>query len=122
MSAVENREVSDAEHSRGLADYVRDAWSQAIVAVNTAEEEVQRFLGRISDFVEVGPEEARRLAAELTVRLHNERSELEERVEMNVRRTLSALRLPSLGDMSLLDARLDHIEARLERLVAARHR
>lgn len=112
----------DTESSRRLADYVRDAWSQAIVAVNTAEEEVQRFLGRISDFVEVGPEEAKRLAFELTVRLNNERSELEERLEHNVRRTLSSFRLPSSADVAALDARVNRIEARLERLLAARQR
>lgn len=119
-TSVEHESV-ETESSRRLADYVRDAWSQAIVAVNTAEEEVQRFLGRISDFVEVGPEEAKRLAVELTVRLNNERSELEERLEHNVRRTLQSFRLPSPADVAALDARVNRIEARLERLLAARH-
>lgn len=122
MSAAEQREVlSEEEHSRGVGEFVRDAWGQAIVAVSAAEEEVQRFLGRVGELVEVGPEEARRLATELTERLRNERSELEERVDVGVRRTLGALRLPSLDDVSQLDARLDRIEERLERLLANRH-
>lgn len=122
MSAAENRDViSEEERSRGVGEFVRDAWGQAIVAVSAAEEEVQRFLGRVGELVEVGPEEARRLAAELTERLRTERSELEERVDVGVRRTLGALRLPSLDDVSQLDARLDRIEERLERLLANRH-
>lgn len=111
---------TEEESPRGVGDFVRDAWGQAVVAVNTAEEEVQRFLGRVSDLVEVGPEEARRLASELTERLRSERGELEERVEAGVRRTLGALRLPSLDDVSHLDARLDRIEERLERLLSKR--
>lgn len=123
MSAVSNEArvpLTDDERSRGVGELVRDAWSQAVVAVNTAEEEVQRFLGRVSDLVEVGPDEARRLANELTERLRTERSELEDRVEAGVRRTLGALRLPSLDDVSHLDARLDRIEERLERLLSKR--
>lgn len=125
MSAVQNEEsapLTDEERSRGVGVFVRDAWGQAVVAVNTAEEEVQRFLGRVSELVEVGPEEARRLAFELTERLRTERSELEDRVEAGVRRTLGALRLPSLDDVAHLDARLDRIEERLERLLAKRQR
>lgn len=125
MSAVLNEEsapLTDEERSRGVGEFVRDAWGQAVVAVNTAEEEVQRFLGRVSELVEVGPEEARRLAFELTERLRTERSELEDRVEAGVRRTLGALRLPSLDDVAHLDARLDRIEERLERLLAKRQR
>lgn len=125
MSAVQSEEsapLTDEERSRGVGEFVRDAWGQAVVAVNTAEEEVQRFLGRVSELVEVGPEEARRLAFELTERLRTERSELEDRVEAGVRRTLGALRLPSLDDVAHLDARLDRIEERLERLLAKRQR
>lgn len=121
MSEAEERLVSDEEHSRSVVAYFRDAWNHALVAVSTAEEEVQRFMGRIGEFVEVGPEEARRLAVELTERLRNERDELEERVEVSVRRTLGALRLPSREDVSHIDARLDSIEERLERLFVARN-
>lgn len=121
MSKVDQRAASDEERSRSLVEYVRDAWSNALVAVSTAEDEVQRLMGRIGEFVEVGPEEARRLASELTERLLAERDELEQRVEESVRRTLGSVRLPSLEDVSNIDARLDRIEERLERLFAARN-
>lgn len=121
MSEADQRVGSDEEHSRGLVEFVRDAWSHALVAVSTADEEVQRLMGRIGEFVEVGPEEARRLATELTERLLAERDELEQRVEESVRRTLGAIRLPSLEDVSQIDARLDRIEERLERLFVARN-
>ena len=35
---------TEEESPRGVGEFVRDAWGQAVVAVNTAEEEVQRFL------------------------------------------------------------------------------
>ena len=37
-----------------------------------------------------------------------------------MRRTLGALRLPSLDDVSALDARIDRIEERLDRLLSDR--
>ncbi len=106
----------------GLAGYVREAWSQALIAMGDTSDEVQKILGKVAGWVEVGPEEARRLAVELTEKLKRERSELESTVEAAVRRALSPFRLPSRDEVSALEARLERVAERVERLLAKQQR
>lgn len=104
----------------GVAGYVREAWSQALVAVNDASDEVQKIVGKVASWVELGPEEARRLATELAERLRHERDELEGTVETAVRRALGPFRLPTKDEVAALEARLDALSARLDRLAERR--
>lgn len=113
-------EQQAAEDARSIGEAVREAWGQALVAVSDTGEEVQRFLGRMQGWVEVGPDEARRLALELTEKLRRERDDLEGRVETAVRRAIGSVRLPTREDVAALDARLDRIEERIDKLLAER--
>jgi polyhydroxyalkanoate synthesis regulator phasin len=111
-----------AEHDEGhgLRGYVREAWSQALVAVGDAGDEVQKILGRVGDLVEMAPEEGRRLAVELALKLKDERGQLEEAVEAAVRRAVQPFRLPSPSDLQALEGRLAALEASVDRLSQAR--
>jgi polyhydroxyalkanoate synthesis regulator phasin len=110
----------EAEH--GLAGYFREAWSQALVAVGDAGDEVQKIVHRLAGWVELGPEEARRLTAELAERLRRERGELEATVETAVARAAGPFRLPTRDEVGALDARLSGLERRVDALLASRRR
>jgi polyhydroxyalkanoate synthesis regulator phasin len=108
------------ERQRSVAEFFRETWSQALVAVSATEEEAQKILGKLTTWFEVGPEEARRLGQELSDRLLRERRELEDTIEVAVRRALTPFRLPSREDLSLIHARMTELEARVDRLLARR--
>jgi polyhydroxyalkanoate synthesis regulator phasin len=95
-----------------------------LVAVNDAGDEVQKIVHRVAGWVELGPEEARRLTAELAERLRRERGELEASVEASVARAKAAgpFRLPTRDEVAALDARLKALEARVDGLLASRRR
>lgn len=112
--------AAEAERQGGLRDFVRDAWSQALVTVGTSEDEVQKILGKLGGWVDVGPEDALRLAQDLSDRLKRERGELERSIETAVQRALSPFRLPTRDQVAELDARIDRLSERVERLLEQR--
>ncbi len=110
------------QHSREheLRGALREAWGQALVAVGDAGDEVQRLLGRVTGFVDVAPDEARRLKDELVSRLRDDRDQLEAAVETAVRRAVASFRLPDAAQFAALDARLAALEARVEQVAGRR--
>ena len=110
--------VEGAEAS--VADYIRDAWSQALVAATDAREDTQRIVARVAGWAGTRPDEARRLAVELTERLQRDRTALESSVESAVRRAVAPFRLPPPAQFAAVEARLRELESRLDRLVVAR--
>ena len=112
--------AGDNERRSTLAEFFKETWSQALVAVSATEEEAQRVLAKVTGWIEMGPEEARRLGLDLADRLRQERNELEESIELAVRRALAPFRLPSREDLHNLNARLANLESRIEALAAAR--
>lgn len=106
-----------ADEANGIREFVREAWSQALVAVNATEEEAQKIVNRVSGWVEMGPDEARRLAVELTEKLKSERDQLEAGVEAAVNKAMSPIRFPSRDDLAGLHARTSVLEARVDRLI-----
>jgi polyhydroxyalkanoate synthesis regulator phasin len=108
---------SAADDANGIREFIREAWSQALVAVNATEEETQKIVNRVSGWVEMGPEEARRLGAELTERLKSERDQLEAGVESAVGKALAPFRFPSKDDLAGIHARVSVLEARVDRLI-----
>lgn len=109
-----------AEPRRRLTEFVTEAWSQALLAVNTAEDDVQRIVGRVAHWVEMRPDETRRLVVDLAERLRSERAQLENAIETAIVGALAPLRLPTRDDLALLDQRLRSLEARLAALAASR--
>ncbi|MFM2152204.1 MAG: hypothetical protein RL199_639 [Pseudomonadota bacterium] len=112
--------AGEKDESHGLRGYVREAWSQALVAVGDAGDEVQKILGRVGELVEMAPDEARRLAHELAQKLKDERGQLEEAVEAAVRTAVQPFRLPSPADLQALEGRLAVLEDAVERLAVKR--
>jgi polyhydroxyalkanoate synthesis regulator phasin len=112
--------VDDGGERRRVGEVIREAWSQALVAVSATEEEVQKIVGRVTAWVEMGPEEARRLGAELSDRLRKERDELESSLDLAVRRALTPFRLPSREELNALTARLGALDLRIEQVLAKR--
>jgi len=110
----------EGDRTRGMGEFIREAWGQALVAVSATEEEVQKIVGRVTNWVEMGPEEARRLGVELSDRLRRQRDELESSVETAVRKAVAPFRLPSREDLSALHARLTALEVRLDRAIEKR--
>lgn len=112
--------VEEQDRHRGVGEYIREAWSQALVAVNATEDEVQKILGRVTNLVEVGPDEARRLGSELSEKLRHERGELEDTLQAAVHRAIAPFRLPGRDELASLGERLDRLEERIERLASRR--
>lgn len=100
-----------------LTERVRLIWEQALFAVNATEEEVQRILGRLGGWVEMRPEEARRLASELTIRLNHEREQIEQSIDSAVRSALRPFRLPGKKDLAALESRISRLEERIDALL-----
>jgi polyhydroxyalkanoate synthesis regulator phasin len=115
-------ESSGHEEAQGLRGYVREAWSQALVAVGDAGDEVQNILGRVGGFVGMAPDEGRRLAHELAQKLKDDRVQLEQAVETAVGRAVKPFRLPTPVEVEALEQRLARLEAAVERLARARGR
>jgi polyhydroxyalkanoate synthesis regulator phasin len=112
--------AQDQTPPNALVEFAREAWTQALVAVNATEEEVQRIVSRVSGWVEMGPEEARRLRAELSDKLRSERDQLEAGIESAVKKALMPFRVPSMEDLAALHARVSVLEARVDRLITRR--
>lgn len=110
------------EAALSVSGYFREAWSQALVAVSDAGDEVQSIVQRMTDFVQLGPDEARRLTTELAERLRQERAELERSIDSAMERALLPFKRPTREEFEALDRRLDAIEARIDALIAARSR
>lgn len=122
-AAAQAAEVSsreETERQRSVGEFVREAWSQALVAVNATEEEVQKILGKVTSWVELRPDEARRLGQELSERLRRERDVLEQSVESAVQKALTPFRIPTRDEIQTLQARLAALETRIDAALARR--
>jgi polyhydroxyalkanoate synthesis regulator phasin len=91
-------------------------WSQALLAVSTAEEEVNRTLQKVATTAGWSQEEVKRHAREFTERLVGHRKDLEHSVEVAVRGALSRLKVPRREDLQDFEARLDRLSERIEAL------
>ena len=114
------KEEAPSAEQLSVAAYVRDAWGQAIVTASDATEDVQRIVGRLADWAGFVPDESRRLVSELTERLRADRAQLESTLESAIRRAVAPFRLPPRGEVLAVETRLRELEARLDRLIAAR--
>lgn len=101
---------------RPVQEVFEKVWSQALLAVSTAEEEATKVVGRLAEAAGWSPEEVKRQAREFTDRLASQRRELERGVEEGVRRTLLRLRVPRREELQALSARLEEISRRVEAL------
>jgi poly(hydroxyalkanoate) granule-associated protein len=105
---------------RSSQDLFKDLWSQALVTMGTAEDEVRKLLERLSEVVEIKPEDVKHYGKELSERLRTQRKDLEKSVEEGIRKALGRLKVPSREEVDALRGKLDDLSVRLERLTSRR--
>lgn len=91
-------------------------WSQALLAVSTAEEEVNRTFQRVASTTGWSQEEVKRHAREFTERLVGHRKALEHSVEDAVRGAISRLKVPRREELQEFEARLTRLAERIDSL------
>jgi len=111
---------TNPQESRKVADVLKDAWSQALLAVDAAEEEAQKLLSRLSGLVEVAPQDARKVANDFAERLAKQRAAIEHGLEEGVKKALNRFRIPSKEDVEALSARVEKLDAKVRDLLDKR--
>lgn len=101
---------------RTVPEFFQQVWSQALVTVTGAEEEVAKVFGRLQGMVGWSQDEARRQMQQFTERLANQRKELERRAEESVKASVARLKVPRRDEVAQLNARLDALVRRMEAL------
>jgi polyhydroxyalkanoate synthesis regulator phasin len=96
----------------------KEAWSQALVGLNNAEQEAEKVLNKIADAAGFSPEDVRRHAREFGERLATQRKEIERTIDDAVKRAAGRFKLPTRDEIDGLRQRVDAISARVDALAA----
>jgi hypothetical protein len=99
-----------------LVETFERVWSQALLAVSTAEEEAARCVQRVAEMSGWSQEEMLRQAKLLTERLTGQRKDLEHNVEEGVRRALLHFKIPRRDEIQDIEARLVRLAERIDAL------
>lgn len=105
-----------AKDKRTVAEFFQQVWSQALVTVTGAEEEVAKVFGRLQGVAGWSQDEAKRQMQQFTERLAAQRKELERRAEESVKTSVAKLKVPRRDEVAQLNARLDALARRVEAL------
>ena len=97
----------------------KDAWSQALVGLNAAEQEAEKVITKIADAAGFTPEDVRRHARDFGERLQIQRKEIEKAIDDAVKRATSRFKLPSREELDGLRQRVDAIAARVDEMAKA---
>ncbi len=103
-----------------IRETFKEAWSQALVGLNAAEQEAEKVIGKIADAAGFTPEDVRRHAREFADRLQSQRKEIEKTIDEAVRRATGRFKLPSRDEIDALRQRVDAIAARVDAIAAER--
>jgi polyhydroxyalkanoate synthesis regulator phasin len=103
-----------------IRETFKEAWSQALVGINAAEQEAEKVMTRIADAAGFTPEDVKRHAREFGERLQVQRKELERTIDEAVKRAAGRFKLPSRDELDGLRQRVDAISAKVEELAKAR--
>jgi polyhydroxyalkanoate synthesis regulator phasin len=104
---------------RQLQEMFKEAWSQALVGFNSAEQEAEKVFQRIADAAGFGPEDVKRHAREFGERLGAQRKEIERTIDEAVRKATVRFKLPTREEIDGLRQRVDAIAVRLDALTTA---
>lgn len=94
----------------------KEAWSQALVGLNSAEQEAEKVFAKIADAAGFGPDDVKRHAREFSERLASQRKEIERAIDDAVKKTASRFKLPSREEIDVLKQRVESIAARVDAL------
>ncbi len=97
-----------------MRETFKEAWSQALVGLNAAEQEAEKVIAKIADAAGFTPEDVRRHAREFGERLQVQRKEIEKTIDDAVKRAASRFKLPTREEMESLKQRVDAIAARVD--------
>jgi polyhydroxyalkanoate synthesis regulator phasin len=100
----------------------REAWSQALVGINTAEAEAEKVLARLADAAGLTPDDVKHHAREFGERLTQQRREVERAIDDGVRRAAAQFKIPTREEVESLKRRVDQIADRLEGIAQQRAR
>jgi len=100
----------------------REAWSQALVGINTAEAEAEKVLARLADAAGLTPQDVKQHAREFGERLTQQRREVERAIDDGVRRAAAQFKIPTRDEIESLKRRVDQIADRLEVVAQERSR
>jgi polyhydroxyalkanoate synthesis regulator phasin len=100
----------------------REAWSQALVGINTAEAEAEKVLARLADAAGLTPQDVKHHAREFGERLTQQRREVERAIDDGVRRAAAQFKIPTREEIESLKRRVDQIADRLEVVAQERSR
>jgi polyhydroxyalkanoate synthesis regulator phasin len=100
----------------------REAWSQALVGINTAEAEAEKVLARLADAAGLTPQDVKHHAREFGERLTQQRREVERAIDDGVRRAAAQFKIPTRDEIESLKRRVDQIADRLEVVAQERSR
>ncbi|MGC4115339.1 MAG: phasin family protein [Myxococcales bacterium] len=100
--------------------WFREAWSQALMAVNAAEEEASRLLHKAGELAGWKPDDSKHYGKEFGERLAAQRKELEKSLDERVHKALARVKVPKREEISALAKRVGRIAERIEALEARR--
>lgn len=106
-----------ADVREAFRETFKEAWSQALVGLNAAEQEAEKVISRIADAAGFTPEDVRRHAREFAERLLSQRKEIEKTIDDAVKRAATRFKLPSREELEGLRQRVDAIAARVDAIV-----
>lgn len=109
--------MEPSKEKKGLADSLQSVWSQALLAVNSAETEASSLVSKLQSSAQLSQDEVRKQVRELADRLTHQRRDIERRVEEGVRLTLQRVRVPRREEIAGLNARLDTLNRRIDNLL-----
>jgi polyhydroxyalkanoate synthesis regulator phasin len=98
----------------------KEAWSQALVGLNAAEQEAERVIGKIADAAGFTPDDVRRHVRDFAERLQTQRKEIERSIDDAVRRAASRFKLPTHEELDALRQRVEAVAARVDALARGR--
>jgi polyhydroxyalkanoate synthesis regulator phasin len=115
-----NASAESAKDKKPLPEHFREAWSHALAAVSSAEDEALKALSRVSDKAGWSQEEVRKHVRTFAERLGQQRHELEKNMEQGVKRALSRMKLPRREEVEALRVRATELTARIDNLIQRR--
>jgi polyhydroxyalkanoate synthesis regulator phasin len=101
---------------RTFSEIFEHLWSQALVAVSAAEDEVSKAVQKLAEAAGWSQEEARRQVRELSERLVAQRRELNRAVEEGVKKALARVKVPRRDELQDFGRRLDRLAERIQAL------
>jgi polyhydroxyalkanoate synthesis regulator phasin len=100
----------------------KEAWSQALVGLNNAEQEAEKVLEKIADAAGFSPDDVRRHAREFGDRLTSQRREIERSIDEAVKKATGRFKMPTREEIAALRERVESIAARVEALADRKER